>query len=614
MIELPSPSLSVLKQYLQNNDFEVEVIYWNLKFSELQCQFLWTENPIFYGKEKESLFLFFNYLAITYNDKQAYNYIKTYLMTIKPQYMGQEDDFFDTHMRIFSQKVDLLLNELIEQVFSPEILCYGMSVNLYQWVCSSIIAKKIKQKSNDCIIVIGGIGTKESAIAYLENFDIFDFAIWGEGEIPLISLCKELSHENFNESVLTNTAFRIPEKNQIFISDNKKNNYVDLSSSVVLPDYSDYEKQKTQIEELKKIKISIPIESSRGCHWRRCHFCYLNTGYRFRLKSIPSIIEEIKFMIKKYDPESFNFLDNDIIGGNIKRFDQLLDELIILKEEFPDFNITLAEVITKGINASIIKKMSLAGFTCVQIGYESASNSLLRKISKKNSFASNLLFIKFANSYRINVNGANVIMGLLEETRDDISEAIHNLQSLRFFLKQGRFRHHMSPLGIMHSSPYYEKIKDELPNWKKHTFIDLLPEKYLKNDDTNHNILEVTSHQFHSLWNNFQQIEQYYINNFYEYDLIGKNENVIYRERLNGEIINELEFEKTSADWFILEKANDSVVSFDDIRDSLKEHFMMEFLNVEIFHMIEELLSAHLIYTTDDYSEILTIIDINNVL
>ncbi|MPM40979.1 hypothetical protein SDC9_87628 [bioreactor metagenome] len=149
---------------------------------------------------------------------------------------------------------------------------------------------------------------------------------------------------------------------------------------------------------------------------------------------------------------------------------------------------------------------------------------------------------------------------------------------------------------------------------EKYIFIDLLLEKYLKNDDINHDILEVTSHQFNPLWNNFQQIEQYYINNFYEYDLIEKNENVIYRERLNGEIINELEFEKTSADWYILEKANDSVVSFDDIRNSLKEHFMMEFLNVEIFNMIEELLSAHLIYTTDDYSEILTIIDINNVL
>ena len=36
--------------------------------------------------------------------------------------------------------------------------------------------------------------------------------------------------------------------------------------------------------------------------------------------------------------------------------------------------------------------MSLAGFSCVQIGYESPSDKLLAKIDKKNTFASNLLF------------------------------------------------------------------------------------------------------------------------------------------------------------------------------------------------------------------------------
>jgi radical SAM superfamily enzyme YgiQ (UPF0313 family) len=611
----PSPSMSVLKQYLQKENYEVDVIYWNLKFSELQRQFLWEQAPLLYDRDIDSLFVFFNYLTITYNDKDAYNYVKAYLMKIKPQYLAQEEDAFDAHMRFFSHRLDLMLDELVNQIMSSDILCYGFSVNLYQWICSSIIAKKIKKINKDAVVVIGGIGTKEAAVSYLENFDVFDFAIWGEGEIPFNILCNELSQVNLDKSVLINTAFRLPEDNQIFVSDNKKNKYVDLSISD-FPDYSDFLKHKEEIDELRNIPLTLGIESGRGCHWRRCHFCYLNTGYRYRVKSVSSIMDEIRFMIKKYNPISFNFWDNDIIGGNNKRFNQLLDELILLKEEYPDFTISLAEIITKGVDASIIKKMSLAGFAAVQIGYESPSNSLLKKISKKNSFASNLLFIKFADLYRIIVNGANVIKGLLEETTDDVIESIYNLHSLRFYLKQGRFRHNMSPLGVMQSSPYYETVKDQLCHWEKHAFRYFLPANYLKNDDVDHNILEVTNdRQTGHIWNSFQQVEYFFITNSYEYELIAKNENVvIYRERLNGHIINELEFEKNSADWFILEKANDSVVSFDDIQKSLRENFKREFLITEVFNIIDELLGAHLMYASDDMSEILTIIDINNIL
>jgi radical SAM superfamily enzyme YgiQ (UPF0313 family) len=612
MIEAPSPSMSILKQYLQNNGFKVEIIYWNLKFAELQSKFLWMNQPSFLGNEKDSLMLFFNYLAINYNDNQAYNYVKAHLMALKPQYFAHQDDQFDLHMKCYANEVDLLLNSIIDKIQTSEILYYALSVNLYQWICSSIIAKKIKQKDKNSTIIIGGIGTKNAAIAYLDNFDMFDYAIWGEGEIPLFTLSSELSNSNLNETLLINTAFR--KKDLIITSEKQKNEYVDLSSLSIRPDFSDYIEQKALLENLKEIKLSIPVEMSRSCHWKRCRFCYLNTGYKFRWKSVFSAIEEVRFMIKTYNPFSFNFLDNDLIGGDYERFSHLLDELIVLKEEFPDFTITLAEIITKGISSFFVKKMSLAGFVAVQIGYESPSNAILKKINKKNSFASNLLFIKFANIYKINVNGANVIMGLLEETTEDIIEAIKNLHSLRFFLKQGKFRHNMSPLGVMHASPYYKDLQKDLPNWNKNQFLNFLPKKYLKQGDINCDILEVTNRIFNPLWNDFQQIEQHYISNFYEYELLKKNENIIYRERLNGEITNEFEFDKSSLDWYVLESGNDVVTSLDNILSSLETHFETKFLNVEIFNILENLISAHLIYASSDYSEIVTIIDINSVL
>ena len=42
----------------------------------------------------------------------------------------------------------------------------------------------------------------------------------------------------------------------------------------------------------------IPIEGARGCHWNRCHFCFLNQGYKYRRKSAEVIKEEILYNIK----------------------------------------------------------------------------------------------------------------------------------------------------------------------------------------------------------------------------------------------------------------------------------------------------------------------------
>lgn len=41
MINVPSPSMSVLKKYLTVNGYDVTIIYWNIKLLKLQQDFLW---------------------------------------------------------------------------------------------------------------------------------------------------------------------------------------------------------------------------------------------------------------------------------------------------------------------------------------------------------------------------------------------------------------------------------------------------------------------------------------------------------------------------------------------------------------------------------------------
>ena len=62
ILDMPSPSMSVLKPYLISKGFNVEICYWNFIFSKLQTEFTWTNN--FTDKDIFGLSVILNYLAI----------------------------------------------------------------------------------------------------------------------------------------------------------------------------------------------------------------------------------------------------------------------------------------------------------------------------------------------------------------------------------------------------------------------------------------------------------------------------------------------------------------------------------------------------------------------
>lgn len=602
-VYMPAPAMSVLKTYLQNFGFNVRIEYWNLHLGKLQNEFMWSSEALM-DEGPENLLLYYAYLAIKHKDNSAYNRLKTLLKAKKPQYLNLPSNYFDDHIHRYVQKFECLLDEIIGGYDLDNTLYLGLEVNLYQWVCSSIIAEKVKEKKPSTVIVVGGIGTREAAVAYLQNFSQFEIAMWGEGESPLLHLSELIrKHELDKLSTVGNIAYR--SDGQIHISKVPNKEFIDLSSALIRPDYSDFF-DKLEMYNIPKEYSLLSFENSRSCHWKKCHFCYLNAGYKFRKKDISVTLDEIVSAVKKHDVYRIQFLDNDLIDNDFERFDSFLDGLIEVRNRIPRLSIDLGEIISHGINANIIKKMSLAGFNHVQIGYESPSDNLLQKIDKKNTFSSNLLFIKFAFKYKIKVNGANVLRGLIEEEERDIIESIDNLHCLRFFYSDGFFRHNMSQIAVIKSSPYYNKIKEELPcRWIENPMVTLLPRNYLL-EETKIILLEHLKLSQNLLWDKFIEIEQYYINQNYSYFFFIHNDKATYREFCNDAKINELEFDMDSDEWLVLQKSNEEVVSLENLAKECSDS------EDNMKTIIDNLTEERLIYHNCDYSEIVAIVDISN--
>lgn len=600
-MHIPSPSLSVLQAYLQMNNYEVEVKYWNLYFHYLQNEFIW--NDARNSNEITILYLYFNYIAIMEKNADIYTHLKLFLQTINPKFLSDDPDCYDRHMEVYARKLDSILDEVISSFNMREILFFGFTMKMDQWLLASIIAKKIKERDVEIPIVIGGINTEKGSIGFLNSFPQFDVAMWGEGELAILELARMINKESpLDFSKIGNIAFR--EDDIIKCSANKLTKFVDLSDLNFLPNYDDYFKQK---EEYRIVSPTyLPIEGSRGCHWNRCKFCYLSVGYKYRLKSIEKIEGEIRYMIKKYGIYLFEFLDNDLIGKDTGLFVELLDTLILLRKEFPAFQIIVAEIITKEVDKKIIEKMKEAGIICVQIGYENSSDNILKKIDKKNSFASNMNFIKHAFFFGIQFRGINVIINLPEETTGDIFEACQNLSFLRFFLNWKTFRHCIIPVCVNSSSRYANVLNLESSNLHFSTTMYLLASFYVEKE-SHWDLFEYVNPNRDSHWYSFQRIENYYLQVHYTYEIINHGDNYLYIEYCNGQEISSFKFVRNSLDYYILKLVDSHVISIDDLTDEINivgKKYVQEDIKVTL----ETLFKKRLVYYSQDFQEIASVI------
>lgn len=593
---MPSPAFSVLKPYLEQEGYIVEIEYWNIRCIPQVKAFLNFDNKI-YENEYNKLLPFYGYLAIDTNDDLCLDALCYAVLSVKPQLHSKGVHYIKQEFKNFYNNINSLIDNYITENDLNQYLYIGFSSLFYQWIIATIFAKRIKNKYPDLPIVVGGTGTKKEAYALLQNFACFDFVSWGEGEYSLKKLSDYLSGDTNIESI-PHTAYRISDR---ITSSNIPTIYATIDNTLM--NFEDYFRLDIP-NEVTPSKI-IPIEGGRGCHWKKCHFCFLNTGYKTRTKSVACICNEIRYYIEKYNSTSFLFLDNDIIGSDMNRFDNLLDELIKIKNEYNDLTIIGAEIVTKDVSYDIIKKMGIANFTAVQIGYESPSDSILRKIEKKNTFASNLFFIKWATHFGIIINGANVLRNLIEETEEDIKESIKNLYYQRFFIDAQLFTHNHSQLGISDSSKYYNQLKQDnkLNEWNESNLYSLLPYNYIHPEDKYTLIINFTKAGHNQLWDVFENVEKHYIQNSYEYKLFVEDEYIYYREIYNGLTVNEIEFNKDDMHWKILTLCNKSILSIDSICKKL-----MTSQDVAT-SIIQELATEGLLYHNVDLSENISIIN-----
>lgn len=498
-INIPNPALGYLKGFLKANDIWTKNVYWNIILSSDIGQFSSTTR-------RSPLFL---RAPLPY---ACTMYVCRHLLMDCDQTLQQTplDLFFSSFLS--EEKIQRLLSTIktkIDSYIQNQKLyaapLSGFTLKTQQWPMSLYIISRLKHFNPETKILIGGLRNKAQAETFMNVFTQADFAIWGEGEYPLLSLIDALEKEE-NKYKFQDVPQLVYRRGETIHATLKTSNQVDLDL-YPFADHSDYFKTLRKVA--PSTNVMVPIWGSRSCPWNKCRFCVLNEEYAYRTRSPESIIKEIKFQSEKHNVETFIFVDTEL-PGNKKRFKKLLKLLMGLSAERKEPYRFHGEISPVFIDAETAHFMRLASFESIQVGFEAVTDSLLKKMQKRHTFSHNIQALKLGKEHNVKIGFLNILRGIPTETERNILESQKNLQFLRFLFDT--YTLNISHFVLYKGSIFYNEMsEEERKKWTYDQFWkEFAPLNIISDEDKFEFFGFCRERSHHILWDDFEMAAKSY--------------------------------------------------------------------------------------------------------
>jgi radical SAM superfamily enzyme YgiQ (UPF0313 family) len=463
--DVPNAALGYLKGFLQAKGIAVKNVYWNVVLSREITEV---------QKELEA----HSQIDSNFSRDAVVMYIWKHLMKAPTDTKTPLDLLFSS---IFSEEeISKVVNSIKGKIdwYSKEnnlheVSLAGFTLKTYQWMIGSYISGRLKELNPEITIVIGGITSESQARVFMNMFDQVDYAIYGDGEYPLLYLARALQ-TGTHIACVPHLVYRDGDQ----IHSTATSTEPPLLDEYPFADHSDYFDAYSQFK--FNSKVLVPVWGSRSCPWNKCKFCVINEEYTYCARSPETIAAEVIHQSETHDVDTFVFVDTET-AGNKKRFTALLNVLIEAsanRKEPLRFAATTSPVFIDDETAQL---MQAASFFLVDMGFEAVTDSLLEKMEKMHRFAHNIQALKTGKRYKLNIEGLNIIRGIPTETKEDVLESCENLKFMRFLLNQYTFR--LTLLGLYKGSPFFKEMPEEKRDklkhermWEELAPLDIIPE------------------------------------------------------------------------------------------------------------------------------------------
>ncbi|HET8612229.1 MAG TPA: hopanoid biosynthesis associated radical SAM protein HpnJ, partial [Sphingomonas sp.] len=169
----------------------------------------------------------------------------------------------------------------------------------------------------------------------------------------------------------------------------------------------------------------ISFYTGRGCK-SRCTFCLWPqtiSGHRYRHRTVPKVIEEVKYILKEMPEVKEIFFDDDTLADAHDFVVELSGELAKLGFGKKGFDVTWGCNAKANVPQPVLKAMKEGGCRVLLVGYESGNQKILHNIKKGLRIDVARQFTKDAHALGLTIHGT-FILGLPGETLETIEETI----------------------------------------------------------------------------------------------------------------------------------------------------------------------------------------------
>ena len=279
-------------------------------------------------------------------------------------------------------------------------------------------------------IIVGGPDTRYNAENLLKYNA--DFVVVGEGETTFFELISLLKTQENNTNAYQNEDFsqKLNEIQGIAFLENEKVILTAERPKIKEIDLLPFpNRHKISFDNyLNKWKefhgySAMTISTMRGCPYT-CKWCSRAVyGVSYRRRSAKNVVEELKQILQKYQPDMFWFVD-DVFTVSFKWLEEFVKEL-------DNQNVTIKyECITRAdrMNENVIDLLKKSGCFRVWIGAESGSQKVIDLMDRRVQVTQVRDMIQLAQKQGIQA-GTFIMLGYPNETETDILETVEHLKS-----------------------------------------------------------------------------------------------------------------------------------------------------------------------------------------
>jgi anaerobic magnesium-protoporphyrin IX monomethyl ester cyclase len=314
-------------------------------------------------------------------------------------------------------------NQQIED-FKPDLIVVSVLESTYYLGLEMM--KSIPKKNRTFKTLFGGVFATYAPEKVIKE-EVIDMVCRGEGEVPLVDLCKRMAA---GESIDDTPNLWVKKNGSI--TKNGMAPAIDINL-LPFPDWDLFEPQSIYRPMQGKIYRAVGMENQRGCPYT-CAYCNSpsnNIVYKnevasefYRKKNIKQMKAELDFLVDKHKPELIYFLVDTFLAMSSREFDEF-------KELYMDYKIpfwmntraeTLNEHRAQGLEDMNMLRMSI-GIEHGNADYR--EKYLSRKVSDE---LTHKAFKMVADKNYTTC--ANSIIGMPDETRELIFDTINLNRSL----------------------------------------------------------------------------------------------------------------------------------------------------------------------------------------